>query len=146
MTSGDFIFCANQSLQIVHCLGVVECSRTPREIALCIEPPGKSQGRCKRRLCLFLGPFNRARRWLAIDLSADRLCCHWSGKRFPSRLPYREFELCDVVGAGSGVCRRGAQAVGREEEGRRNSSVHSLLSNMPVLIVVLRRILRSTIS
>jgi hypothetical protein len=62
---------AGRSLQIVHILGSRECPCASGAIASCIAALGARQGRRELRLCPFLGLFDRAWRWLAIDLCAD---------------------------------------------------------------------------
>jgi hypothetical protein len=118
---------ASRSLQIVHILGDGECPCAPRAIASCIKPLGARQGRRKIRLCPLLGPFDRARRWLAIDLRADRLRGKRSGVRLPCGLSHREFELGDFDTAGAGVRRADAQAQGGQKEDCCNSSNHNVL-------------------
>ena len=96
---------ASRSLQIVHIFGDGECPCAPRAIASCIKPLGARQGRRKIRLCPLLGPLDRARRWLAIDLRTDRLRCKWSGVRLACGVSHREFELRDFGTAGASVRR-----------------------------------------
>src|SRR5436190_4759687 len=106
-----------RSLQIIHALGCGEGLVAARGVAAGIEPLGARHGRIERRPRLLLGPPDRGRRRLLIELRADRLRRHRSSARSVGRPAHRLLEPRDLAAARAGLRRGGAEA---EAEGGNN--------------------------